>query len=136
MKLTNQQWIKIRPYIPQRPKPDDGGGRPPHDDRVILEKIIWILWTGAPWAALPRAANEPSYQTCHRRFQEWVQDDVFEGIFRELVSDLDELDLLDLKQGFIDATFAAAKKGDPKLARRKREKAPKSWPSRREVAFQ
>lgn len=127
MRLSDDQWDKISPYIPNRPKPDDGSGRPPHDDRIILEKIIWVLWTGAPWAALPRTENEPSYQTCHRRFQEWVSENVFEGIFRELAGELCEEDLLELEQGFIDATFAAAKKGDRKLAIRRKEKEPKSW---------
>ena len=35
----------------------------------MLNGILWILSTGAPWADLPD--RYPSYQTCHRRFQQW-----------------------------------------------------------------
>jgi hypothetical protein len=65
-----------------------------------------------------------------------VSENVFEGIFRELACELYEEDLLDLKQGFIDATFAAAKKGDPKSEKRKREKAQRSWRLLKERASQ
>ena len=37
----------------------------------MLNGILWILRTGAPWADLP--ARYPSHQTCHRRFQRWVR---------------------------------------------------------------
>ena len=36
----------------------------------MLNGLLWILRTGAPWADLPD--RYPSYQTCHRRFQQWV----------------------------------------------------------------
>ena len=35
----------------------------------MFNGILWILRTGAPWADLPD--RYPSYQTCHRRFEQW-----------------------------------------------------------------
>ncbi|WP_457596916.1 transposase, partial [Hydrogenimonas sp.] len=37
---------------------------------------MWILKTGAQWSELPD--RHPPYQTCHRRFQKWVQMGIFE----------------------------------------------------------
>ena len=35
----------------------------------MVDAIVWILRTGAPWADLP--SRYPPYQTCHRWFQTW-----------------------------------------------------------------
>ncbi|MBX3442125.1 MAG: transposase [Planctomyces sp.] len=43
--LTDAQWEKLRPLIPQRPR-SPRGGRPPADDRACLEGILWVLKTG------------------------------------------------------------------------------------------
>ncbi|WP_448518267.1 transposase, partial [Rhodoflexus sp.] len=32
--------------------------------------ILWVLRTGAAWKDLPD--RYPPYQTCHRRYQQWV----------------------------------------------------------------
>jgi len=87
----------------------DGRGRPRVDDRAILNGILWVLRTGAPWHDMPN--RYPPYQTCHRRFQEWVEKGVFEAILRELVRDVKERGGLDLTECFIDGSFVIAKKG-------------------------
>jgi transposase len=68
--LTGEQWSLIEPMLP-RIERVDGRGRPRVKDRAVLDGIFWILRTGAPWADLP--GHFPSHQTCHRRFQEWVE---------------------------------------------------------------
>ena len=50
--LTDAQWEKIGPLLPQRP-PRPRGGRPPAHDRKVLEGILWILRSGARWQDLP-----------------------------------------------------------------------------------
>src|SRR5579875_2152276 len=49
--LTDAQWEKIRPLLPKRPKRPQGG-RPPANDRKVLEGILWILRSGARWQDL------------------------------------------------------------------------------------
>jgi transposase len=71
--------------------------------------MIWILWTAAPWKALP--SEYPPYQTCHRRMQEWVADRVFWKILTALATDLRERGKIDLTKAFIDGTHAGAKRG-------------------------
>jgi hypothetical protein len=52
---------------------------------------------------------------------------VFDKILTALAEDLRDRGGIDLSEGFIDGTFAPAKKGALALARPNAAKAPKSW---------
>ncbi|HEX7362246.1 MAG TPA: transposase [Bryobacteraceae bacterium] len=67
--LSDEQWEILEPLIPEPQRRKDGRGRPWRDRREVLNGILYILRTGAPWADLPK--RHPPYQTCHRRFQQW-----------------------------------------------------------------
>lgn len=125
MDLTDEQWAVVEPLIPRPPRRPDGRGRPRVDDRAVLNGILWILRTGAPWKDLPE--RYPSYQTCHRRFQKWVRTGVLERILRALAQDLKERGRLDLTEGFIDGTFVMAKKGAQGWERPSGAKVRRSW---------
>jgi len=75
----------------------------------VLDGILWILRTGAPWRDLPE--RYPPYQTCHRRFQRWAEEGVLAGVLRALAEDLKERGGLDLPECFIAGAFVGAKKG-------------------------
>ncbi len=109
MDLTDEQWAVVEPLLPKPAKRADGKGRPRVDNRAILNGILWLMRTGAPWHDMPN--RYPPYQTCHRRFQEWVKTGTFETILRKLVQDVKERGNLDLTECFIDGTFVMAKKG-------------------------
>jgi transposase len=109
MDLKDEQWAVVEPLLPKVERRADGKGRPRVDDRAILNGILWVLRTGAPWHDMPN--RYPPYQTCHRRFQEWVEKGVFEEILRVLVKDVKERGGLDLTECFIDGSFVIAKKG-------------------------
>ncbi len=110
MDITNEQWNRIEPIIKKLTPPKDPRGRPPRDPRHVLNGILWILRTGAPWKDLPQ--RYPPYQTCHRRFQQWVKQGIFKRIAQELAEDLYERGQIDIREAFIDGSFAPAKKGD------------------------
>jgi len=125
MDITKEQWQRIAQYIP-KPKAQPGkSGRPPQEPQNVLNGILWILRTGAPWADLPE--RYPPRSTCHRRFQQWTESGVFAKILTALAQDLKERGGIDLSEGFIDGTFAPAKKGAMVWAKPKRAKEPKSW---------
>ena len=68
------------------PQRSDGRGRPPKDTRKVLDGVLWILRTGAQWRELP--AKNPPYQTCHRRFQQWVRSGQLKKALRVLAKEL------------------------------------------------
>ena len=53
----------------------------------MLEAMLWILRTGAPWRDLPPAYG--SWQTVYTRLSRWSQKDVLKGIFDKLAEDRD-----------------------------------------------
>ena len=113
--LTDTQWETLDDLIREPPRREDGRGRPWKDRRAVLNGILWVLRTGAPWAYVPD--RYPSYQTCHRRFQQWVRSGVMRGILEALALHLKVRGALDVEEAFIDGSFAPAKKGAPRSAR-------------------
>jgi transposase len=106
--LTEEQWTLIGPVL--RPtSPAVRRGRPWQDTRAVLNGVFWVLGTGAQWRELPE--KYPPYQTCHRRFQQWIRDGKLVEALRLLARLLHEQGKLNLDEAFVDATFASAKKG-------------------------
>jgi transposase len=112
---TDTQWATLVDLIPEPPRRGDGRGRPWKDRRAVLNGILWVLRTVAPWADVPE--RYPSYQTCHRRFQQWVRSGVMRGVLEALALDLKFRGALDVEEAFIDGRFAPAKKGAPRSGR-------------------
>jgi len=76
------------------------------DTQAVLNGILWVLGTGAQWRELPK--KYPPYQTCHRRFQQWVWEDKL-GILRVLAEELHTRGKLEVEEAFIDASFTGEK---------------------------
>lgn len=126
MDVTDEQWAFIEPLMPEEERlKEPRRGRPWQDPRGVLNGVLWILRTGAPWQDLPE--RYPPYQTCHRRFQKWVGEGVMERILQELAHDLKERGDLDLSECFIDGTFVVAKKGGQGWERPSGAKVRRSW---------
>src|SRR5260221_13705501 len=106
MALTNAQGAVLDPVF--RPKRRaDGRGRPWQDTRAVVNGVLWVLRTGAPWHDLP--GRYPSYQTCHRRFQHWQRTGLLRRLLRRLSEDLRDPGKMGFTQAFIDANFNSAK---------------------------
>ncbi len=121
--LTEEQWEMVEPVL--RPsRRADNRGRPWHDTRAVLHGVLWVLGTGAQWRELPD--KYPPYQTCHRRFQQWVRSGQLEKALKLLARMLHERGQLNLEEAFVDATYAGAKKVASQSAPRGGARAPKS----------
>jgi hypothetical protein len=81
----------------------------------VLLGVFWILGSRAQWSEF--AAKYPPYQTCHRRFQQWVREGKLIAVLQLLACHLHERGKLSLDEAFVDATFANAKKGSLPSAR-------------------
>ena len=134
MTLTNKQWKLIEPLIPERKRGPNGSGRPPRPAREVLDGILWIMRTGAPWKDLPE--RYPPYQTCHRRFQQWVEEGVFGAILVALREDLKTRGGVDDIEAFIDGTYVPAKRGALKSADLVPARRQRSWQLQTALVFQ
>lgn len=122
--ITDEQWERIKPFIPTRQR-SSKGGRPPADDRACLEGILWVLRSGARWRDLPERYPSPS--TCWRRLAEWEGEEVLVKIWQAFLDTLDERGLLDWDEVFVDASFSPAKKGGTESAKRSGERVQSGW---------
>jgi len=76
--LTDDQWRLIAPLLPVH----SGPGRPPKDHRLVVEGIVWILRTGAPWRDLPERFGP--WKTVYERFRGWTRSGIWSDIFERL----------------------------------------------------
>jgi transposase len=65
IRLSDEQWERIRDHFPEEHIADGHPGRKPIPTRRVLEAVLWILNTGAQWHMLPQ--SYPNYKTVHRR---------------------------------------------------------------------
>src|SRR3954449_4053905 len=57
--LSDAQWARLEPLLPPE-KP----GRPNDDHRQILNGILWVLNSGAPWRDLPLLRDNQNHVRC------------------------------------------------------------------------
>src|SRR6266481_5883247 len=108
IRLTDEQWKRIRDHFPEENIADGRPGRKPTPTRCVLEAVLWILNTGAQWHMLPQ--SYPNYKTVHRRFQTWSCDEVLRRVLTDVANELRDRGALDKEECFIDATFVIAKR--------------------------
>lgn len=75
--LTDWQWQQLEPLLPpQSPQT----GRPNKDHRTIINGILWVLRTGAPWRDLPERYGP--WRTVASRFYRWRRDGLWDRWLR------------------------------------------------------
>ena len=63
--LTDQEWNRIKDLLP--PEKSGKRGRPSKDNRMILNAMVWIARSGAPWRDLPKRYGP--WETVYSRFR-------------------------------------------------------------------
>ena len=113
--LTDEQWERIRPRLPER---KSQRGRPSKDDRLMFNAMLWILRTGTPWRDLPTRYGP--WETVYSRFRLWKQSGVFDRLLAGLEEATDAEGRLDWELHHVDGTVvrahqhaAGGKKGTP-----------------------
>ncbi len=114
--LTNEQWARLEPLLPPQ-KPKTGRINKPH--RRVINGILWILRTGAPWEDLPRRYGKT--KTVSSRYYRWRKAGIWDRLLAELQAQAEVDGTLDWSIHFVDSTIvrahqhaAGAKKGLPK----------------------
>ena len=85
--VSDEIWERYAAYLPGRRPGAWGGFDPQYDNRTVLEAVLWVARTGAPWRDLPTEFGpcDTIYQRFRCRCQEGVCDD---GWFARLTADL------------------------------------------------
>ena len=106
--LTDEEWNRIAPLLP--PETTGKQGRPRKDNRIIMNTIVWLARSGAPWRDPPERYG--SWKTVHSRFRKWIDDGILDNIFRILSLEA-ELTELSIDASIVQAHqhSAGAKKG-------------------------
>lgn len=89
--LTDDEWNRIVDLLP----PENTGkqGRPRKDNRTIVNGMVWIARSGAPWRDLPERYGP--WETVYSRFRKWIEDGILDNIFcvLSLDAELEELSM-------------------------------------------
>jgi transposase len=70
--LTDAQWCLLAPLLPTPRSGPGRPGRPATSRRALVDAILYVLWTGCPWRALPD--GYPHWRTVHHHFARWATD--------------------------------------------------------------
>ena len=79
--LTDAQWRRLEPHLPPE-KPWTGQPNAPH--RRIINGILWILRTGAPWRDLPERYGPRT--TVYNRYNRWSQRGIWQRLFAKIAA--------------------------------------------------
>lgn len=101
--LTDEQWALVRSHL-RRSKARTG--RPPREPRLMLNGIMWVLATGAPWRDLPERFGP--WQTVYDHFRRWRKSGVFARIIEALQIKLDKEGLIDWDLWCVDGASVRA----------------------------
>jgi transposase len=80
--LSDEQWQRIAPLLPETLNNGPRRGRPPIDIRRVLDSVMWVLHARVPWSAMPD--HYVPHQTAHRYYLRWKKSGVLTAIMLTL----------------------------------------------------
>ena len=127
-RLSDELWGQMEPLLPARPAHPLGCHRPRTPDRTAMDAIFFVLRTGCQWNAL-NATSLCASSSAHRRFQEWVEADVFVALWEQGLVDYAALQGMDWAWLAMDGAMTKAPLGGEKgrqASDRPRQKRPQT----------
>ena len=101
--LSDGHYALIEPLLPTNARP----GHPWKCHRSVIDGVLWILHTGAPWRDLPRETYGP-WQTVYERFNRWTKDGTWGRLLEALHVRLDAAGKIDWDLFCIDGSSIRA----------------------------
>lgn len=101
--LTDEQWTLVEKHFKRRKQRT---GRPGREPRLMLNGVMWILSTGAPWRDLPERFGP--WQTVYHHFRVWRRIGVFARVIEDLQIKLDKEGLIDWDLWCVDGASVRA----------------------------
>lgn len=84
---TDEQWARVADLFPENGK---RGGQW-KDHRLMLDAMLWVLLTGAPWRDLPERFGP--WKTAFGRFRRWTAEGLWDRALERLQVEPPALDL-------------------------------------------
>lgn len=111
--LDDEQWAQLAALLPpEKPKT----GRPSLAHRQVVNGILWVLRTGAPWRDLPERYG--NWKTVYSRFRRWREAGIWDQVFAAVQQNADRRGEVEWEIHFVDGSIvrahqhaAGAKKG-------------------------
>ena len=75
-------------------------GRPRHDDRLMLNGVLWIVCSGAAWRDLPERFG--AWSTVYQRYRDWRDDGTLEQVLDRMRSRQNEEGMIDMETWSLD----------------------------------
>lgn len=120
--VSEEEWTVLDPVIPRSKAKT---GRPARDRREMLNGMLWILGTGAPWRDLPERYGP--WETVYSTFNKWRAAGVYAAILDVLHARLDRADKIDWELWCIDGTSVRGSRSAAGASK----KAPAATPTNR-----
>ncbi len=109
--LSDELWEHLEPFIPVRKSCLPKGGRPPLPPRVVADAIFFVLRTGCQWKAIARESHGCCGSLAHLRFQEWVEEGVFQRFWEAGLHKYDEVRGIDWRFQAMDGAITKSPLG-------------------------
>lgn len=127
--VTDSHWKILSPLISTAPART---GRPRREPREMLNGVLWVLRTGAPWRDLPERLGP--WQTVYEYFKTWRADGTYDRILEALQIRLDRDGNIDWDLFCIDGSNVRAARAAAGASKKVSASTPKNPPTTRWVA--
>ena len=101
--VTDEEWQLVDEYVT---RPAAATGRPRRDARQMLNGVMWVLRTGAPWRDLPERFGP--WETVYYYFNLWREDGTYDRVLSALQIRLDRDGHIDWDLWCIDGSNVRA----------------------------
>ena len=98
VRLTDEQWTKIRDFLKQ--DPNAYIGKDESACRRFVEAVKWMSRSGAQWRLLP--AEYGNWNSVYKRFARWCDSGVWERMLNHFAGEAD------MENGMVDSTLVRA----------------------------
>jgi transposase len=103
--LSDSQYAHLEPLLPET-RHHGKAGRPWLPHLTVVNGVLWILRTGAPWRDLPERYGK--WNTVFKRFNRWRRDGTWARVLSTVLDERDDQGRLDHDLWCIDGTIVRA----------------------------